>query len=251
MLPAFGPGSLLVRRTDIAGQTPVNIGYANEFALEQAFTTKDLYGQNDLPLLRAHGTRKVTAKAKSALISALAFNSVFFGATLAGGQNTVALTESHTITTAGTTTIAPPASGTFKRDLGVMNAATGLPLQVHATPSTLQYSVVESTGVYTWAAADIGKTVLITYLYNVAAVGQNLLIASKLIGSTPTFEAWYYTAVSQPGGAVPLTIELYSCTADKLNMQFKLEDFMLPEFDFGCAANAAGNLGQLNFGEVS
>jgi len=259
MLPAFGPGALFVQRNDIANQTPVNIGKANEFSLDFAATGKDLFGQGQYPLIHARGTGKVTAKAKAALISGIAFNSVFFGLTLAAGEHVVALSESHTIpTTPYTVTIAPPGSGTFVADLGVISAssgllAPGLPLTVVTTTPSVSgtYEVNPATGVYTFDSADTGKTVLITYTYALAAVGQNLSISNPLIGTTPTFAAWYYTAVSQPGGAVPLTIELYACAADKLNMQFKLEDFMLPEFDFACFVNSAGLIGQLNYGEVS
>lgn len=252
MLPAFGPGALFVQRTDIATQTPVNIGKVNEFSIDQAFTSKDLYGQNQFPLIHARGTGKVTCKAKSALISGIAFNAVMFGLTLTSGENVLALTESHSVPGSGpyTITIAPPSSGTYSADVGVIYASSGLPLTLVASgPTVGQYS--HAAGVYTFAAADTAVVVLITYLYNISASGQNLLLSNSLIGVTPTFKAWYYTAVSQPGGGVPLTVELYACVADKLNMQFKLEDFMMPEFDFSCFTNSAGNIGQLNFGEVS
>jgi hypothetical protein len=42
---------------------------------------------------------------------------------------------------------------------------------------------------------------------------------------------------------------LYNCVAEKLAFGTKLEDFMVPELDFQCFANAAGQVCQLNFGD--
>ena len=69
MLPVFGPGAIFVQRTDLANGTPVNIGKANEFQLDQQFTKKELYGQNQFPLLAARGTAKCSGKIKAATLS--------------------------------------------------------------------------------------------------------------------------------------------------------------------------------------
>ncbi|MGH6967575.1 MAG: hypothetical protein ACREEN_00525 [Stellaceae bacterium] len=71
----FGPGTLTIKRTDVANSTPVNVGFCNEFSYELAGETKQLYGQNQLPLLAARGTVKATGKIKMATISGIALNS--------------------------------------------------------------------------------------------------------------------------------------------------------------------------------
>ena len=243
MLPVFGPGAIFLQRTDIANGTPVNIGRANEFQLDQQFTKKQLYGQNQFPLFIARGNAKFTAKAKAAVISGIALNSAFFGMTLAAGQQATALSESGTVASAAYT-VANHA--TFVADLGVVYAATGLPLTlVASSPGAGQYT--QSAGVYGFNAGDNGKAIFVTYTYTVAGSGQQLALSNPMLGVTPTFQLWYYTSTN----SVPLNLQLYSCVSDKLSLAFKLEDFMMPELSFSCFANAAGNVGLYSFGEVS
>ena len=243
MLPVFGPGAIFLQRTDIANGTPVNIGRANEFQLDQQFTKKELYGQNQFPLFIARGGAKFTAKAKAALISGIALNSAFFGMTLAAGQQATALSESGAIASAAYTAAN---HATFVSDLGVVYGATGLPLAaVPSSPAAGQYT--QTGGVYGFNAADNGKAIFVTYTYTLAGAGQQLTLSNPLLGVTPTFQLWYYTSTN----GVPLNLQLYSCVSDKLSLAFKLEDFMMPELSFSCFANAAGNVGLYSFGEVS
>lgn len=248
MLPVFGPGAFFVQRTDIANQTPVNIGKANSFKIDSAFTTKELYGQNQLPLFIARGTAKVTASVKSALISGIALAAVFYGLTLATGQQATAVSESQQVPATSTYTITPTNAATFVADVGVVYQSTGLPLKyVTSGPTVGQYTYNASTGVYTFAAADASAKVFITYTYTIAGTGQQMTITSQLLGTTPTFQAWYYTSTNN----VPLNLQLYNCVGSKTSFDFKLEDFMMPDLSFSCFANAAGALGLISFGEVS
>ena len=243
MLPVFGPGALFLQRTDLANATPVNIGRANEFQLDQQFSKKELYGQSQFPLFVARGTAKFTAKAKMALVSGIALNSAFFGATMAAGQQATALSESGTIS-AGAYTTANHA--TFVSDLGVVYAATGLPLTyVTGSPGAGQYT--QSAGVYGFNTGDNGKAIFVTYTFAVAGAGQSFTMTNPMLGTTPSFQLWYYTSTN----SVPLNIQLFSCVSDKLSLAFKLEDFMMPELDFSCFANAGGNIGVYSFGEAS
>jgi hypothetical protein len=236
----FGPGILCVRRIDIANQGSVNIGKAQEFSINLKGTTKDLYGQNQLPDLSARSTVKATGKIKAARLSALAMNAAFFGQTLTSGGYQWNVNEVGTIPTpSGPYTVTVTNSATFDQDLGVTFAATGQPLVMVASgPTTGQYS--EASGVYTFAAADAGLGVLITYT-STAATGQHLTYANQPIGTTPTFQLDYWNNVNQPG-ASPFAVRAFSCVSDSFALQFKLEDFALPEIDFSMFCNAAGNL---------
>src|ERR1700693_4232189 len=81
----FGPGILYLTRTDIANATPTNVGYVNEFSTDFSFATKELYGQNQFPLLVARGTAKCTGKIKAATLSGQALNSLLIGGTWTAG----------------------------------------------------------------------------------------------------------------------------------------------------------------------
>src|SRR5579872_6978493 len=167
----FGPGILYVTRTDVANATPINIGYINEFTTDFSYTTKELYGQNQLPLLTARGTAKLTGKMKAATLSGVAMNNIMFGGTwTAGTQYDLVTTAATAIpTTPFQITPTVPSSGTFDTDLGVVNSATGEPFTlVTGTPTAGQYA--QTAGVYTFASADnvSGISVKITYAYHFA-----------------------------------------------------------------------------------
>ena len=235
----FGPGILCVKRLDIANQGAVNVGKAQEFSISLKGTSKELYGQNQLPDLVARSTIKATGKFKSARLSALAMNAAFFGQTFQTGGFQWNVNEAHSVPAVSTYTVTVTNSATFDQDLGVTYAATGQPfILVASGPAIGQYSV--SAGVYTFAAADASAPVLITYSSTVTS-GQSLIYANQPIGTTPTFQLDYWNNVNQPG-ASPFAIRCFSGVSDSFSLQFKLEDFAMPEIDFGLFCNAAGNL---------
>lgn len=263
-LSVFGPGIIIVQRTDTTVPSPVNVGFAQELSIDFAGTTKQLYGQYQYPLAVARGTIKATGKIKAATISMLAWNTLFYG--FAGGgsglstSNQIAWTPNSTITlsTASTAAVQIGSSATFDADLGITYAATGLPFQRVSTGSEAagKYSVTTgSPGLYNFSAADTtggstgGTPIKVTYT-STTTTGQALLYANQLIGATPTFQLDYYTNFNQPG-AKPFAVRLYSCVSAKHLMAFKLEDFMLPEFDFDIFANAAGNVFNMVGPEIS
>lgn len=243
----FGPGSLYVTRTDIANATPYNVGYAKEFSLSFDPDTKMLYGQNQFPLAVARGTVKTTAKAKTAALSGLALNSVFFGQATTTGSLMLASAEAAVVPASTPWTVTVANAANFDKDCGVVYATTGLPLQLVASaPAAGQYAV-SAVGVYTFASADASKAILISYLYKQAAVGLTVPIVNKLIGTTPTFQLDYASIFN--GTAV--CVRLYNVLCDKLGLSFKLSDFAEPDLDFSIAANAAGNVGNIYLGEAS
>jgi hypothetical protein len=103
-IKAYGPGSLIVTRTDIPNQTPINIGYAQEFSYDFKGETKTLHGSNQFPIAVRRGTMKVTGKIKAAVISGLAWNAAFFGQSFTDGSTKMVPTpgESFTLGTAAT-----------------------------------------------------------------------------------------------------------------------------------------------------
>jgi len=243
---SFGSGVLLGTRTDIANATPLNFGLVQEVTIDETATIKELTGQFQRPVAIARGTIKTTGKAKVARISGLAFANLFYGVTPSAGKLATSFAEAGAVpaTTPFTVTVANAA--TFADDEGVLYAASGLPLtKVSSAPATGQYSV--AVGVYTFNSADAGKAVLTSYTYTVAVAGQKFTVANQLLGTTPTFQAVFYTTFQ--GQAISL--KLNNCTSNKLSFQTKLEDFIMPEFDFSCFADASGNVMTWSFAEVS
>ncbi|HET6377943.1 MAG TPA: hypothetical protein VFG05_06500, partial [Methylocella sp.] len=184
--------------------------------------------------------------AKVARISGLAFANLFYGVAPSSGQLATSFAEPGSIPTASPFTFSAANAGTFADDQGVLFAATGLPLmKVSSSPGAGQYSV--AAGVYTFNSADAGKAILVSYTYTLSSSGQKFTIANQLLGATPAFQAMFYTTFQ--GQAVSL--KLNNCTSSKLSFHTKLEDFVLPEFEFSCFADAAGNVMTWSFAEVS
>jgi hypothetical protein len=243
---SFGSGVLLGTRTDIANATPINFGLVQEVTIDEQAGVKELYGQYQYPLAIARGTIKTTGKAKVARISGLAFANLYYGLTPAAGQVATSFAEGGTVAASTPYIVTVVNEATFVNDAGVLYAASGLPLtKVASSPAVGQYSV--AAGVYTFNSADAGKAVLVTYTYTIASSGQKFTVANQLIGTTPTFQALFYTTFQ--GQAVSL--QLNNCTSSKLSFGTKLEDFTLPEFDFSCFADSSGNVMTWSFTEAS
>lgn len=243
---SFGSGVLMGRRSDVANSTPVNFGLVQEVSIETTFNIKELYGQYQFPVAIARGTAKVQGKAKVAQISGLAFNNLFFGQSASAAQVNLAYNETGTIPgTPYQITVANAAN--FVADFGVLNALTGVPYtKVDSAPATTQYSVNEATGVYTFAAADTTLGVLISYTYNINS-GLKFTLANQLLGTTPYFQAQFREVFD--GKTINVTFN--KCISSKLAFATKLEDFTMPDFEFGAQADAAQNVITWSFSESS
>jgi hypothetical protein len=190
----------------------------------------------------------MTGKAKLARISGQALGALFFGVAPTVGATQTQFGEAASVPSASPYSYSTTNHATFVADQGVVYAATALPLkQVASNPTTGQYAV--SGGVYTFAAGDAGAAVLISYTYTVASAGESFVVNSQLIGPSVTFSANLFAA--DPTTGKQFSMLLYNCVADKLAFGTKLEDFMIPELDFACFANAAGQVCQLNFGDAA
>jgi hypothetical protein len=261
MAYSFGSGVLIGTRTDIANGTPFNFGLVQEVTVDDTPTTKTLTGQFQRPVAIARGTIKTTGKAKIAKISGNVFSSLYFGTAPSAGMTNANIGLAATIpatpyTLTGVSSApsatqfliapAPFGPGTFLQDAGPLYAATGIPfVRVASAPAVGQYTVTEPGGVYVFAAADSGLPILLNFTYTTAAIGQTFTVANQLLGTTPTFKAKFYTTFQ----GVPVTVMLNQCVSSKLSFQTKLEDFVLPEFDFECFADAAGNVMTWSFGD--
>jgi hypothetical protein len=237
---AFGVGALIALRTDTATATPAQFGTLQEVQLDLSFTVKELTGQFQAPAALARGGLKITGKAKAARISASNFNNIFFGQTLSTGNTLTQLNEAGTVG-ASPHTVQVGNHANFVADLGVAYAATGTMLTLVASaPAAGQYTVNSGTGTYTFNAGDAGAALLFTYSYTTTA-GASLSLSNLLMGSGPTFSL----VLNEQYQGKLLNLQLNSVIAPKLSLAFKNEDFLIPEFDFQAAADAAGNIGNI------
>jgi hypothetical protein len=251
-LYTFGTGTLFAVRGDIANATPVKFGALQEASVEFSAATKELYGQNQFPLAVARGKAKITGKAKFGQIQGRAFFDLFFGQSGSTGQTTLANAEAQSVPASSPYTVQVTNHSAYVADLGVVYAATGLPLvQVASAPAVGQYAVAVSTGTYTFAAADAGAAILVSYQYTVSGSGQQFTLANPLMGVQPSFQIVLETSYQSPSGLKKADLTLFNCVSSKLSLDAKQEDFTIPEMDFEALANAAGNVFTWSFNEGS
>ncbi len=242
---SFGSGAVWGERTDVTGSGigPRQFGVLQDIQIDFDWTDKELYGQLQFPLAIARGQGKITGKAKFAQILGLLYSDIFFGLNAATGQLAVSQLEAATVPTSPTYTVTVANAASYNDDLGVVYAASGKRFNRVTTPSAAgQYSVNFATGVYTFSAADASAALLVSYTYNIATSGSRLTISNQLMGATPTFKATFYTTYGGAGTA----LRLNACTASKLSLPTKVDDWTINELDFMAFADASGTIGYLS-----
>lgn len=246
----FGAGKLiavpthLADGTAIANPTPVVLGTMQDISLDLSVELKTLYGSKRYPIAVGQGKGKTEIKAKYAEIDGGILGSLFFGKTATSGIKAAVFDSAGTIpATPFQLTMAPPNSGTYVADLGVMFDATGVQLtRVASAPATGQYSVNTSTGAYTFAAADTGKVVKISYEYSAASGGQVWTLTNEVMGYTPSFMLLLQNSYN----GETLVCRLNRCVSGKLSLPLKSDDFAIYDFEAEAFADAAGSLGYIS-----
>lgn len=255
-LYVFGSGTLWGCRTDITNPTPVKFGTLQDCSVEISATQKEMRGQGIFPEAIGRSEGKIQCKAKMGRIQGAVFYDLFFGVTPTTSQNTTANAEPATVP-AGGGSVTVSNGAAFSGDLGVVYGSTGqanagLPMKrVASAPAAGQYSVNTTTGAYTFAAADAGAALLISYTYNIPAAGQSMLVTNQAQGQQPVFSVTLETTFNASNGQKKGAMVLYACTASKLSFGTKHGDFAIPEFDFQAMADANGNVFQMSTSEAS
>lgn len=233
----FGAGKLFATPIlDVYGQpivnpTPVEIGVMQSVSVDLSYDLKELYGRGQFAVDAARGKGSIKCKATIGRISGALLNSIFFGGVVAdGGMDVVTQTiNGEKIQTGGTLTPVVPNAGTFVKDLGVTDAKA-IPLKrVASAPVTGQYSVDQATGEYTFAVADVGKVVFISFKYSATVAGAKSGLVNNLdMGYTPEFSV----NLQREYKGKFMGLEFFRCTSNKLGFSSKQDDYDLPEFEF-------------------
>lgn len=239
---AFGSGVLIGTSATLSNPTPRRFGVLQDFSIDFSADLKEAYGQSRYPLATAPGKTKIEGKAKFIGIRGDLFNELYFGLTAAATQTLFADMESGTIPASSAYTLTVTNGANFVANGNVFFGATGLPLKrVASAPAASQYSVNTTTGVYTFASADAGKAVYISYTYSSAA-GVQLSITNPKMGVGPSFSI----IANQTFDGRQLTYTFPQCQSSKLSLPGKNDDFQIAEFDFQVSADATGVIGTIN-----
>jgi hypothetical protein len=238
MMKQFGSGAAFGVPTTgnlAPNPTPQQFLSLQDVSLEISGKNVSLMGQNQFPDDVAPGDKKVTGKASFGQFNIDIFNQLFFADTVTTGTIATSYKEPAVVPATSPYTVSVAQATTFSKDLGVFYASSGVPFQrVTTTPTQGQYNV--SAGVYTFAAADEGAAVIISYNYT-ASTGRTLTVHNQLQGYGPVFELFLYLPYSGNNG-----MHLYACRSNKLGMPLKRDGYQIIDFEFEAFANAAGQV---------
>jgi hypothetical protein len=226
--------------------TPVQVGILQSASIKLKSTTKELYGQQVLPVASGRSQIKVSGDFEFASYTGRLIRD-FFGSSMAAGQILVVQDEPGTIPASGPFTISTANHTAFGVDLGVRYAATQVPLSaVASSPATGQYSY--SAGVYTFAAADDGLAVLISYTYTSTGAGDVITITNANAGAATSFKSVF----AQGYGGSQVNFTLNSCIPDSLDLLgSKIGDFSKPKYSFNAITDSSNILGTISVPLVS
>jgi hypothetical protein len=246
MVIEFGSGVLFGK--PIAGNlptnpTPVRLGVLQECSISFKGDLKKLYGQYQFPVATARGKVDIDIKGKFAAFDPIAMNQLMFAQAQTAGITLIADSELHaiaaTVTATNATNFVSPGG-----DFGVQNGTTGATMiKVASSPAVGQYSVVESTGVYSFNAADVtsGFPVLLSYLYTASTRGWTTLLTQQLMGYAPVVEMFFYGDFR----GKYLACQLNNVTVGDISLPSKLEDFWMSDLSGSANADASNNVGYL------
>lgn len=231
-----------------ANPTPQFFGTCQDFSLEIDQKLEELRGASQFPDDVGPTDRKVSAKIGFGKIELATLNQLYFGDTSGTGVTAISALENHTVPASSPYTIAitPPESGVFSEDLGVIYGTAGglgAPFTKVTPTSAGQYTVVPSTGVYTFGLADAGKAVQISYNYTLAAVGNTQQVNNQVLGFGPYFEMWCQFSYQVDVAGYPTNgLWLAQCRAGKLSSPLKRAGYLIQTLDIEAYANSNGQV---------
>lgn len=220
--------------------TPRRIAIIQDVSIEVKREMKELFGENKYAEDAASGNESISGKYKSGELDPAWMMENFMSATRTTGYQELVRAEVGTITT-GAVTVAGAAD--FLEDWGVVNPSTGRAYRrVAATPAVGEYTVNESTGVYTFNTTENGVAPLFTYLKEVTGSGETYSVNNTLAGDAVFCSLLLYKK-SRTGKAFGL--RLANAAFESASFGFKLNEHAMPEGSFKGFADATGQVFKL------
>ena len=232
---------------------PVELGVLQEVSIDFTINKKELKGQNRYPILIAQSDGSVSGKASMARFNPQTLGTLLgatttTGATLLGNVGGPGQTAQLIPSTPFQVTVVPPSSGVFSNDGGVILVGSSelfnkpMTRIATGTPTTGQYIVNTSTGKYTFAVADVGKQIVIDYIYTTSATSTTTItIPNPVMGNTYPFSLWARSSLQ----GQDCVIKFNNVISGKLSMPLKLGEWSIFDFDFDVFADGSGNIGYI------
>lgn len=232
MFIQFGSGLLFLNPNAgnlATNPTPVRPFTLQDVKIDSKGKIEELKGQNQYPDDTAVGDRSGTFEFSMGRQDYFLLNQIVNADVQAAGGNSVTLTPATAIpTTPFQITPTVPGSGTFLKDLGVVNAANNQPFErlASGTPGAGQYTV--AAGVYTFSSADnvSGISVIIAFAYSLVSTGATFEVNNQLQGYGPSFEA-FLVDTYQPQSGVYSAVRLYAAKISDVSKDNKRSGYSM------------------------
>lgn len=246
----FGIGALWGTRSDTTGVGPDQFAVLQDNSIDFSFEVKELYSQLGYPIDIARGKGKITGKAKVARVFANLYADIFFGESVATGEDNVSENELHTLTTSNFGSLGVTIASSFVADLGVYYTSAGNDRFqfVTGSPSAAGQYTTLPAGFYKFFSGDAGQVVSISYVYT-DVNGKTITINNNFMGYTPTFIGTFYQQRNTQGATGQLTLRLNECVSSHLTIPSRIDDYAIQDFDFQAFSNSGNVVGTISTSE--
>jgi hypothetical protein len=235
----FGAGDVWLKEATGTNPKTIKAGTLKGASLDMGEETVKMYGNKKYPKDVANGQGTLTGKLSLGEIEPALVKAVLAGSTEATGYEEM-------VTQTGAIPATPfqiTVTG-LKEDYGVRYLDSGLSLlRVASAPAVGQYSVVEGTGVYTFASADnvAGKSVEINGVKDVVGSGSTVTYTNQLMGSGSTWKLRLWNTY----GTRKIGYYLPAVKIGKGGLNFQSDAHAAPEYDFEAFESSDGTVFKL------
>jgi hypothetical protein len=235
----FGTGAIFgipVGGDRAANPTAQLFATVQDASMEMNGKLEQLRGQNKFPDDVAASDIDIKGKVQFGAINPELLNQLIYADTITTGVEIVVVKEAHSISVSPPTSTFTAAHFPLVDDLGVIDGITGSAFEaVASAPTVGQYTVVLSTGVYTFNAAEVTDA-LASYTYADAS-GNTLGITNQPQGYGPLCQM----ILDQPYQGNN-AILLYAVRFNGTKVTEKRAGHTIIETDFEAFANPAGKV---------
>lgn len=229
---------------NVTTPTPTRFQVMQDSSIDFKPATKTLFGENRLPVAVAVGEVTITGKVTLGANNSRMFADLLFADPQVTGQLLESDKEAWAIPATPYQVTVTNATH-FITDLGVTDTTGNVFVRVTGTPLTGQYSLNTATGVYTFAAADTTKNILISYVWQSTTTGSTITVANTLMGPAGAFTG----VMVMPYGTEQDVFTFNNCITQGVGIANKMGDYAKPTFDFMCSTDATDTLGTFAFAE--
>jgi hypothetical protein len=232
---------------NVSNPTPMRAQVPQDISIDFKLSTKTLVGENKFPVAVAAGDMAVTGKVTLGANQARMFADLMFNVGSSTGTIIEQDKEAATVPASTPWQVTVANGSTWTTDLGVALAADGtVYTRVASSPATGQYTVAAG-GIYTFATADAGKNVVISYLYTSSTSGEKLTVVNTLQGPAGAFTG----VMVFPYGTDQDVLTLNNCIASDAGIATKQGDYAKPTFGFMAATDSSDTLGTFAFSQAA